>query len=54
MKVRVHSLESSEKRRNLIIPEEQKCREPSLVQALTGIKSLTQKMKRKPEFFKNA
>lgn len=38
-----HSLESSEKRRNLIIPEEKKCWNPTLVQALTGIKPWTQK-----------
>lgn len=38
-----HSPESSEKRRNVIIPEEQECWKPTLIQTLTGIKSWTQK-----------
>lgn len=38
-----HSLESSKKRRNLIIPEQQKSGKPSLVQALTGIKPFTER-----------
>lgn len=38
-----HLLESSEKRRNLIISEQQKSGKPALVQALACIKAFTEK-----------
>lgn len=38
-----HSPQSGEESWNLIVPEEQECGKPSLLQTLTGIEALIQK-----------